>query len=60
MMPLFPNILKTLSLNGYSIIVGADMNAVFGTILDCSNRSVIIAQSRSLTALRLFTMDLDV
>ncbi len=58
---LFPNVLKTLfSLNGDSIITGADMNAVLDTVLDHSNPSISIAQSQSSTALRLFTVDLDV
>ncbi len=57
----FPNALKTLlSLNGYSFIIGADMNAVLDTVLDRSNQSISIAQSQSSTALRMFSMDLDV
>lgn len=57
----FPNVLKTLlSLQGYSIIIGSDMNAVLDTVLDHSNSSVSVAQSQSSKALRLFTKDLDV
>jgi len=57
----FPNVSKIiLSLQGFSIIIGSDMTAVFDTDLDCSNPSVSVAQTRSSTALRSLIKDIDV